>query len=238
MHDQHRSRHAAFVLCGFRQKRALYKRPATLPSALQLLEDSAGLDAALSGEACTTHAYVPPHPTRIIAPCCKAMASLRPSASIVRMAGMTLGRSRSGAAVRGFRSTPIAATAFGGGDRFSRPINWGVVVVPQQRAWIVERFGKFRTTLQPGLNFLIPFVDNIAYVHSLKEEALPIPNQTAITRDNVTLSIDGVLYIRIDDPYKVRTHDCGTAACHCTPHIACAAWSCRRRGDRREQTPT
>ncbi|EKX41754.1 hypothetical protein GUITHDRAFT_141750 [Guillardia theta CCMP2712] len=67
---------------------------------------------------------------------------------------------------------------------------------------VVERFGKFHTVLAPGLNLIIPFVDQIAYVHSLKEEALTIPNQTAITSDNVTLQIDGVLYIRIVDAYK------------------------------------
>ena len=58
----------------------------------------------------------------------------------------------------------------------------GVRVVPEQSAWIVERFGKFSQVLAPGLHFLIPFVDRIAYVHSLKEQAIKIPNQTAITK--------------------------------------------------------
>lgn len=78
----------------------------------------------------------------------------------------------------------------------------GVVVVPQQIAWVVERLGRFYKVLDPGLHFLIPLVDRVAYAHSLKEEAIPIPNQQAITKDNVTISIDGVLFLRIVDPYQ------------------------------------
>jgi regulator of protease activity HflC (stomatin/prohibitin superfamily) len=78
----------------------------------------------------------------------------------------------------------------------------GVVVVPQQIAWVVERLGKFHKTLEPGLHFLVPVVDRVSYAHSLKEESMPIPNQQAITKDNVTISIDGVLFLRVLDPYQ------------------------------------
>ena len=82
------------------------------------------------------------------------------------------------------------------------PRNLGVRVVPQKSAWVVERFGKFNRILDPGLRFLIPFVDKIAYVHNLKEEALSVTGQTAITKDNVTINIDGVLYVKILDPER------------------------------------
>ncbi|KAI1301948.1 Stomatin-like protein 2, mitochondrial [Halotydeus destructor] len=84
----------------------------------------------------------------------------------------------------------------------SGPINTGAVFVPQQEAWVVERMGKFHAILSPGLNLLIPVLDNIKYVQSLKEIAIDIPKQSAVTSDNVTLSIDGVLYLRIVDAYK------------------------------------
>lgn len=62
--------------------------------------------------------------------------------------------------------------------------------------------GRFSRILEPGLNFLIPFIDKVKYVQSLKEIAIDVPKQSAITSDNVTLSIDGVLYLRILDPFK------------------------------------
>ncbi len=76
----------------------------------------------------------------------------------------------------------------------------GVKIVPQQQAWILEKLGKFDRTLEPGLRFIIPFVENISYRHSLKEQAVDINEQTAITKDNVSLRLDGVLYLRIVDP--------------------------------------
>lgn len=78
--------------------------------------------------------------------------------------------------------------------------------VPQQEAWIVERMGKFNRILDPGLNVLMPFIDRVKYVQSLKEIAIDVPKQSAITVDNVTLGIDGVLYLRILDPYLGKWH--------------------------------
>jgi len=82
------------------------------------------------------------------------------------------------------------------------PVNVGVMFVPQQEAWVVERMGKYHTILEPGLNFLIPLLDKVKYVQSLKEIAIDIPQQSAISMDNVAINIDGVLYLRIMDPFK------------------------------------
>ncbi|KAL8718954.1 MAG: hypothetical protein Q9225_003983 [Loekoesia sp. 1 TL-2023] len=87
-------------------------------------------------------------------------------------------------------------------QRPSLPANTIIRFVPQQTAWVVERMGKFHRILQPGLAILIPFLDRIAYVKSLKEAAMEIPSQSAITADNVTLELDGVLYTRVFDAYK------------------------------------
>jgi regulator of protease activity HflC (stomatin/prohibitin superfamily) len=74
--------------------------------------------------------------------------------------------------------------------------------VPQNRAYVVERFGKFQSTKEAGLNFILPFIDRISADRSLKEEAVDVPEQSAITKDNISLSVDGVLYFRVLDPYK------------------------------------
>ena len=77
-----------------------------------------------------------------------------------------------------------------------------VKVVPQQHAWVVERLGKYDATLTPGLNFVIPFVDRVAYKHSLKEIPLDVPSQVCITRDNTQLQVDGILYFQVTDPMR------------------------------------
>ncbi len=75
-------------------------------------------------------------------------------------------------------------------------------VVPQQHAWVVERLGKFDRVLAPGLNFLIPFIDRVAYRHLLKEVPLDVPSQICITKDNTQLTVDGVLYFQVTDPMR------------------------------------
>ena len=77
-----------------------------------------------------------------------------------------------------------------------------VKVVPQQHAWVKERLGKYAGTLTPGLNFLVPFVDRVAYKHSLKEIPLDVPSQVCITRDNTQLQVDGILYFQVTDPMR------------------------------------
>jgi len=90
----------------------------------------------------------------------------------------------------GVSSSNVPSSYF---QRPSLPANTIIRFVPQQTAWIVERMGKFNRILQPGLAILWPFLDKIAYVKSLKEAAIEIPSQSAITADNVTLELDGEL---------------------------------------------
>ena len=75
-------------------------------------------------------------------------------------------------------------------------------IVPQQNAWVVERLGKYDRTLTPGLSLLVPFVDRVAYKHSLKEVPLDVPSQVCITKDNTQLQVDGILYFQITDPMR------------------------------------
>lgn len=75
-------------------------------------------------------------------------------------------------------------------------------VVPQQNAWVVERLGKYHATLAPGLNIVVPFVDRVAYKHSLKEIPLDVPPQVCITRDNTQLQVDGILYFQVTDAMR------------------------------------
>ena len=74
--------------------------------------------------------------------------------------------------------------------------------VPQNRAYVVERFGKYNKTMVAGLNLLVPFIDKVAYDQSLKEHAYDVPSQAAITKDNISLIVDGVLYLKLLDAYK------------------------------------
>ncbi len=74
--------------------------------------------------------------------------------------------------------------------------------VPQNRAYVIERFGKFQSTKEAGLNFIMPFIDRVSADRSLKEQAVDVQEQSAITKDNISLMVDGVLYFRVMDPYK------------------------------------
>ncbi|KAL5258813.1 hypothetical protein ACHWQZ_G009318 [Mnemiopsis leidyi] len=84
----------------------------------------------------------------------------------------------------------------------TRNLNTVINFVPQQEVWVIERFGKFHRTAEAGIQLVVPFLEQIAYQQSLKEMAMDVPSQSGITSDNVTLSIDGVLYIKVVDPYS------------------------------------
>lgn len=76
----------------------------------------------------------------------------------------------------------------------------GVCVIPQQSAYVIERLGKFYTVLHAGISYIIPFIDRIAYKHTLKEQTLDIPEQICITKDNVQVGVDGVIFVQVFDP--------------------------------------
>jgi len=76
------------------------------------------------------------------------------------------------------------------------------VIVPQENAWVIENLGKYKKTLGPGLHIVIPIIQKVAYKHTLKEEVIDVPPQVCITKDNVQLKIDGILYLKVMDPNK------------------------------------
>lgn len=98
-------------------------------------------------------------------------------------------------------ANPQSVYSFQARHKSNTPLNTVVIFVPQQEAWIVERMGKFFKILEPGFNLLMPIIDRIKYVQSLKELAIDIPKQSAVTSDNVELDIDGILYLRVNDPF-------------------------------------
>lgn len=77
-----------------------------------------------------------------------------------------------------------------------------VKVIPQRSAFIVERLGKYRGTLMAGFKILVPFLDKITYRHTLKEQAIDVASQTCITKDNISVEVDGILYLQVMDPQK------------------------------------
>ncbi|KON28453.1 stomatin 2 [miscellaneous Crenarchaeota group archaeon SMTZ-80] len=77
-----------------------------------------------------------------------------------------------------------------------------IKIVPQKTAFIIERLGKYRDTLLAGLHILAPFIDKVAYKHTLKEQALDVASQTCITQDNIAVEVDGILYLQVIDPQK------------------------------------
>jgi regulator of protease activity HflC (stomatin/prohibitin superfamily) len=77
-----------------------------------------------------------------------------------------------------------------------------IKIVPQQNAWVVEKLGKYDRTLTPGLKFVVPFIERVAYKHSLKEVPLDVPSQVCITKDNTQLQVDGIIYFQVTDPMR------------------------------------
>ena len=91
------------------------------------------------------------------------------------------------------------------------------IVVPQRSEFIVERLGKYNRTLQAGFHILFPFIDSVAYKRSLKEEVIDVPSQSCITADNITLEIDGVLYLQVLNSQK-------SAYCHVKFQVTDKVW--------------
>jgi regulator of protease activity HflC (stomatin/prohibitin superfamily) len=81
-------------------------------------------------------------------------------------------------------------------------ITRAIKIVPQQHAWVVEKLGRYDRTLSPGLSFVVPFIERVAYKHSLKEVPLDVPSQVCITKDNTQLQVDGILFFQITDPMR------------------------------------
>lgn len=79
--------------------------------------------------------------------------------------------------------------------------------MPQQEAYVIERFGKFTKVLDPGFCLLVPFMDQIAYVHSLKEQTVDIPEQPAVTTDNVSIQVNGVLFATVISTFSLKSSD-------------------------------
>ena len=75
-------------------------------------------------------------------------------------------------------------------------------IVPQQHAWVVEKLGRYDRTLTPGLKFVVPFIERVAYRHSLKEVPLDVPSQVCITKDNTQLQVDGIIFFQVTDPMR------------------------------------
>ena len=102
------------------------------------------------------------------------------------------------------------------------------VVVHQQSAYVVERLGKFSGSLGAGFHILVPFFDVVRYKHSLKEQAIDIPPQVCITRDNVQVSVDGVLYLKVLNPERASYGIISRGRCS-IPVTCCATITARRQ---------
>jgi regulator of protease activity HflC (stomatin/prohibitin superfamily) len=81
-------------------------------------------------------------------------------------------------------------------------ITRAIKIVPQQHAYVVEKLGRYDRTLTPGLSFVVPFIERVAYKHSLKEVPLDVPSQVCITKDNTQLQVDGILFFQVTDPMR------------------------------------